>query len=174
MVLTAGERRVLDDGLALILKDLHDDLDEAVAGAYGWPAGLPEDAVLERLVALNRARAAEEARGRVRWLRPEFQIPRFGSLADRAELDLAGGVVHAPVPAGPKPSYPADESLQTAVVVAALARASGPLDAETLAATFKQGRRVAPRIAAVLLSLHGMAIVGTADGGTGFSLRRAA
>ncbi|MBK7011853.1 MAG: hypothetical protein IPH43_03605 [Xanthomonadales bacterium] len=34
-----------------------------------------DEAVLERLVALNAERAAEEARGLVRWLRPDYQNP---------------------------------------------------------------------------------------------------
>ena len=34
-----------------------------------------ERIILERLVALNAERAAEEARGHIRWLRPEFQDP---------------------------------------------------------------------------------------------------
>ena len=40
------------------LDNLHRALDEAVAAAYGWPANLPDDSVLERLLELNRARAA--------------------------------------------------------------------------------------------------------------------
>jgi type II restriction/modification system DNA methylase subunit YeeA len=39
------------------LDALHRALDEAVAAAYGWPADLPDDEVLRRLLALNRARA---------------------------------------------------------------------------------------------------------------------
>ncbi|WP_444849087.1 type IIL restriction-modification enzyme MmeI [Methylopila sp. Yamaguchi] len=39
--LTPAERRVFDEGLVLILKELHDRLDLEVAGAYGWPADLP-------------------------------------------------------------------------------------------------------------------------------------
>jgi hypothetical protein len=41
--------------------------------SFVWPEELPDAAILERLVALNRERAAEEAAGRVRWLRPEYQ-----------------------------------------------------------------------------------------------------
>jgi type II restriction/modification system DNA methylase subunit YeeA len=44
------------------LVDAHRALDQAVAAAYGWPADLGDDAVLERLLALNLARAANEAR----------------------------------------------------------------------------------------------------------------
>ena len=38
------------------LDNLHRALDEAAAAAYGWPADLPDDAVLARLLALNQAR----------------------------------------------------------------------------------------------------------------------
>lgn len=37
----------------------HRRLDEAVAAAYGWPADLTDDEILERLLALNLERAAE-------------------------------------------------------------------------------------------------------------------
>ncbi len=40
------------------LDSAHSRLDAAVATAYGWPADLPDEAVLERLFALNRERAA--------------------------------------------------------------------------------------------------------------------
>jgi type II restriction/modification system DNA methylase subunit YeeA len=38
------------------LDHAHKALDAAVAAAYGWPADLPDDEVLERLLALNQAR----------------------------------------------------------------------------------------------------------------------
>ena len=38
----------------------HKKLDAAVAAAYGWPADLPDAQILERLLALNLKRAAEE------------------------------------------------------------------------------------------------------------------
>jgi hypothetical protein len=34
----------------------HRKLDAAVASAYGWPADLTDDAILERLLALNLER----------------------------------------------------------------------------------------------------------------------
>ena len=40
------------------LANAHRALDEAVAGAYGWPADLPDDEILARLFALNQERAA--------------------------------------------------------------------------------------------------------------------
>ncbi len=61
-----------------IIDRLHDQIDEAVAAAYGWPANLPPSEIVTRLVALNAERAAEEKAGKVRWLRPEYQVERFG------------------------------------------------------------------------------------------------
>ena len=62
-----------------IVNRLHEQLDEAVAAAYGWPADLPPSEIVARLVALNAERAAEEQAGTVRWLRPDYQIPRFAA-----------------------------------------------------------------------------------------------
>jgi len=40
----------------------HKKLDAAVAAAYGWPADLSDEGILEKLLALNLERAAEEAK----------------------------------------------------------------------------------------------------------------
>ena len=64
--LNAADRRIFDDGLALILKELHNRLDTAVTDAYGWPADLSDNEILARLVVLNKERVKEEARGQVR------------------------------------------------------------------------------------------------------------
>ena len=71
--LTDKEKLIHDAGLVSVLKQLHDDLDAAVFAAYGWPASLTDAEILERLVALNAERAAEEKRGVIHWLRPEYQ-----------------------------------------------------------------------------------------------------
>jgi len=73
--LTAKDKTVHEQGLFSVLKQIHDDLDAAVFDAYGWPHDLSDEEILERLVALNHERAAEEQRGLIRWLRPEFQNP---------------------------------------------------------------------------------------------------
>jgi hypothetical protein len=75
-VLTAKDKVIHEQGLVSVLKKLHDDLDAAVFDAYGWPHDLTDEQILERLVALNAERAAEEKRGLIRWLRPEFQNPQ--------------------------------------------------------------------------------------------------
>jgi hypothetical protein len=71
--LTDKEKLIHDTGLVSVLKQLHDDLDAAVFAAYGWPASLTDAEILERLVTLNAERAAEEKRGVIHWLRPEYQ-----------------------------------------------------------------------------------------------------
>jgi hypothetical protein len=174
--LTSDDRRIFDDGLVLILKELHDKLDAAVADAYGWPADLADEEILSRLLTLNKGRVKKETEGIVQWLRPDYQIPRFGSVKEKAELDLVGGKLgtEAALPSGPKPSFPTDDLGQNIAVTTMLAAASGPLDASSLAATFRQGRRIAPKVASILAALSRMGFVTTGDGGTTFLLRRAA
>jgi hypothetical protein len=43
------------------LDNAHKKLDAAVAAAYGFPADLSDEQILEKLLALNLERAAEEA-----------------------------------------------------------------------------------------------------------------
>ena len=46
----------------------HKKLDAAVAAAYGWPADLSDEQLLERLLALNLERAEQEAKAaKVNW-----------------------------------------------------------------------------------------------------------
>ncbi len=71
--LTSAERDVHDAGQVSVLRRLHDELDAAVAAAYGWPPDLAADEIVARVVALNLLRQAEEAGGMTRWLRPAFQ-----------------------------------------------------------------------------------------------------
>ena len=40
------------------LDNIHRELDAAVAAAYGWPADLSDDEILQRLFELNQQRAA--------------------------------------------------------------------------------------------------------------------
>jgi hypothetical protein len=169
--LEADHRRTFDDGLVLILKELHDQLDAAVAEAYGWPVDLADEEILARLVALNKERAAEEARGLVRWLRPEYQIPLFGKPAERKE-QIEAEFVEAEEKIK-KPPFPADDMGQTAMVMQALADSTAPLSATAIATRFKQGRKIEPKVAAVLSSLSRMGIIAAAEAGKSFHLRRA-
>jgi hypothetical protein len=79
------DRATLDrasDARAGIVLRLHEQIDAAVADAYGWGeaykrGGLNPSEIVTRLVALNAERAAEEAQGKIRWLRPDYQIAKF-------------------------------------------------------------------------------------------------
>lgn len=101
-VIEGKDREIYDQGLIGILKDLHDQIDAAVAEAYGWPVDLSDEDILFRLVALNKTRAEEEARGHIRWLRPDYQNPegRQTTKGTQAELDVgpAAKVEKAPWP----------------------------------------------------------------------------
>ncbi len=156
--LNAKEKTLHQHGLVAVLDQLHRELDAAVLDAYGWsglaPAlvGAPgaltpltdkpealaqaEAELLERLVALNAARAAEEAQGQVRWLRPEFQAA--GS-ASPVQTEIEGADTEAP-PAPPAPvarqPWPAELPQQIAAVAGALAASTAPLDLDTLAGRF--------------------------------------
>jgi len=88
--LNEKERVIHEQGLISVLKQIHDDLDAAVFDAYGWPATLTDEEILERLVALNHERAEEEKQGLVRWLRPEFQNPQGTKAATQVSFVDAG------------------------------------------------------------------------------------
>jgi hypothetical protein len=169
------DRATFDGGLVLIMKELHDKLDIAVAEAYGWPADLADDEILARLVALNKTRSEEEKRGLVRWLRPDYQIPRFAKGVDKQAAKEQDTQVAAELIAAveQKPSFPSGAVEQTAAVFAALAAASEPLDAKGLAAQFKRTKTTEKRVADVLASLARLGYVTSEDGKT-FALRRVA
>jgi hypothetical protein len=173
--LGAKERRVFDDGLVLILKELHDRLDQLVFETYRWPADLSNEEILNRLVALNKERSTEEKRGLVRWLRPEYQILRFGREADKQAAAEEGAQVSATLhvlETKQKPSFPSDSIGQTAAVMTALAEASGPTNAAAIASTFKQGKRIEAKVQAVLDALSRMSFVVAFNGGFASRQRR--
>jgi len=146
--LTAKEKTIHEQGLVSVLMQLHDELDAAVAQAYGWPADLPDAEILERLVALNAARAAEEAQGNIRWLRPDFQSPEEvqGELnvdatpSSRSARSAAGSKRDEGVASTKKQPWPKTLPDQVRELRAALAAASAPVTAEQLARTFTRAR----------------------------------
>ena len=169
--LTAAEADIRDRGFVLILNEHHDAIDAAVAAAYGWPVALSNEDILARLVALNRERAAEEARGQVRWLRPDYQRPRFSRDDKGGEQIEAGELVAlAPATLG-RAGFPTDPVERVAAVLAALAAASGSLDAAEIALRFRQGRRVERAVRDILVSLVRVGEVATSDGGRTFVRR---
>lgn len=108
--LSVKEKAIHAQGLVSLLRELHDELDRAVFVAYGWDdladklVGQPgattplpdkseaqaeaEEELLYRLVELNAQRAAEEARGQIRWLRPDYQNPNADVAPEQAEVEL--------------------------------------------------------------------------------------
>lgn len=141
--MTTKEKVIHEQGLVSALKQIHDDLDAAVFDAYGWPHGLTDEQILERLVALNAERAEEERKGFVRWLRPEFQNP--GGKA--VEQQAIGLEVEATEPAEGVPAAPALWPKELPVQIAAvrdLVTVTVPAKswtAQTAAGAFRGARR---------------------------------
>lgn len=167
------ERDMWTRGRVAIIAELHDQLDHAVAAAYGWAVDFSADELVAQLVALNAERAAEERAGRVRWLRPEYQLPRAGMVAISGgvtdELDLTLAAVAS---AMSRPALPRDRDGRAAAVFAALAAQSTPTTTEALAAGFRGGKPVRLTVERVLEAGARVGLV--ARGPSGWSLARAA
>ena len=185
--LTPEEERIKRDGLVLILKELHDKLDALVFEAYGWPADLDDEEILKRLVDLNKQRALEEKAGKIRWLRPDYQVPRFGSDAERARLaeekrrqrelkratqealDLEDDLQEM------KPKFPTGNELEeTAAVMRILASAAAPISVADMARSFAQGRAIEKRVELTISALARLGHLTSTDGAQTFALRRVA
>ena len=172
--LDARDEDVKDRGRVLILKDLHDQIDRATADAYGWPHDLTDEQILEKLVALNAERAAEEAAGHVRWLRPDYQIPRFakGAAAPKSgQLDLQDTVVA--IDKG-LPAFPKDKGEQVMAIRAVLVASARPMDAAAVSRAFKRGgKAIDQRVVQALNTLVRYAEITPLPNGT-FAAKRAA
>jgi hypothetical protein len=143
--LTAKNREIHEQGLVSVLRQIHDDLDAAVADAYGWPADLTDEEILARLVALNHERAEEERRGLIRWLRPEFQNPTGAKQTAIMVTDETTTAAVEKKTAKSKPQkWPSSLSGQAGAVHAALANLPAGATAKDIAKTF--GRATAQRI----------------------------
>lgn len=141
--LTAKDRTVYDAGLVGILKELHDQLDTAVAEAYGWPADLNTDDILHRLVKLNSERATEEAAGLVRWLRPDYQTKSSAKeQGTQAAMEVDEG---EPITAAEPIEWPGELPAQAAALGNVLATFTEPATVETIAARF-EGKRTKKRL----------------------------
>ena len=177
-VLTAKEKLIHEQGLISVLRTLHDDLDAAVLDAYGWgdlraaladhaPAAAQARAaavetLLERLVALNAKRAAEEAAGTVRWLRPEFQLRQRGGEQRRIDAgDDEADALDAPAPvaaAAPiaKRPWPTGLPEQIKAVADVLASAQSALALADLEARFTARGRWRDRLPTILDTLEAL------------------
>lgn len=165
-----------------VLKNIHDEIDREVFAAYGWEdlgqrlVGRPgattpsphkspdqeaaEEELLVRLVALNQERAAEEKRGLVRWLRPEYQKPRLAHKVkgqDVLDMELVeAGVVE-------ERAWPTKDLDQIRALRDLLHEAEAPLPADALATLFK-GRTTPKRKARVADVLETLLATGAVRG----------
>ena len=136
--LSDTERDMHDRGLVTLICQHHDCLDTLVAQAYGWPADISDEEILTRLVALNKERAAEEAKGLIRWLRPEYQAPDYTAPVNQ-KLDLGEAANVLPDNVIP---WPASLPEQVSAVQGILAASATPLGPHDVARAFK-GKRAA-------------------------------
>lgn len=136
--LTQKEKTIHEQGLVAVLKELHDELDAAVAEAYGWPADLSDDEILEKLLALNLERAAEERAGKIRWLRPKYQNPDGKDPSTQAEIAVAA---QENAKKATKPKLPTDLPGRFAAVRSVLAELPEGGDTYAITAHFKNARR---------------------------------
>ncbi|MCV9937828.1 class I SAM-dependent DNA methyltransferase [Boseaceae bacterium BT-24-1] len=169
--LSAAEVDIRDRGLMLILNEHHEAIDTAVAAAFELPTNADDGAILAALMALNQERVRDEERGVMRWLRPDYQRPRFGREAGTDEQIEAAALVSLPAPANDKPVFPTQPVERVAAVLAILTAANIPLDAGAIARQFQQGFRVRPAVRSILISLARVGEVSTGDGGASFARR---
>jgi hypothetical protein len=183
--LTAKEKLIHEKGLVAVLKQLHEELDAAVLDAYGWTdlmAGLStlrqaqgerssgraddfEQTLLARLVALNAERAAEEAAGTIRWLRPELQNPQAaqaaiglepGDSGRRNQKPDAATSPPAPARAASQQQWPQTLPDQLAAVARILADTPTAQTETQLAANFSGKGRWKSRLPDILEALEAL------------------
>ena len=176
--LNAKDKLIHTQGLVSVLKSLHDELDAAVLQAYGWadlttpladhrPAAAEARAaavetLLERLVALNAKRAAEEATGTVRWLRPDFQQRAAGgtqttlNTSPEGDADEPTEVPAAPPAAVPKRAWPSGLPEQIKAVAEVLSSNLHALTLTDLEARFNARGRWRDRLPTILDTLQAL------------------
>ncbi|MCF8210077.1 MAG: class I SAM-dependent DNA methyltransferase [Rhodoferax sp.] len=185
--LSAKEKQIHTSGQAGVLKSLHDELDAAVLAAYGWSdladpmrygttapaktagpstpaatearAGDTRDELLTRLVSLNQLRAADEAQGRVRWLRPKFQNPLAETERPaQVQQTLATGADTAAqaTPAATTQSWPAALPEQVKAVAQLLSGSPVALTLADIAACFGGAPTVKKSLPILLQTLEAL------------------
>ncbi len=178
------EQIIHEQGLVSVLRELHDDLDRAVFAAYGWEdlgeklVGRPgattpwperpddqaeaEEELLQRLVDLNHERAAEEASGLVRWLRPEYQAPDEAPEQARIEAGDEDQTA-APETVAPTKKLAWPKTLQARVRAVRDQLTTAPMDPATLAARYK--RKPEKSVSQVLEALSELGMVRAEEDG---------
>lgn len=159
--LTAKDKTINQEGLVSTLLEDHDKLDRAVFEAYDWQdltdklVGRPgatvplpdkpadqaevEEELLMRLVALNKQRAAEEAQGKVRWLRPDYQAPEATQVSAELTTEQAEATTAAAPATKGKMAFP--KSLPEQLKLLRETLAERPHTVESLSELFKRKPR---------------------------------
>jgi hypothetical protein len=154
-LLTAKEQTTYEQGLATVVLSLHQQLDAAVAEAYGWPVDLPDADILTRLVQLNHARAAEEKAGVVRYLRPSYQAP--GQQQTALAMPTATAANAALTELTVVQPWPSELAQQMQAVRAVVTQAAAPMTVDQVAAHFRRTRP--ERVRPLLDTLTALALV---------------
>ncbi|GAA4452184.1 hypothetical protein GCM10023189_15190 [Nibrella saemangeumensis] len=140
--LNAKEQTINQQGLASVVLSLHQQLDAAVAEAYGWPVDLPEAEILNRLVKLNHERAREEQAGHIRYLRPTYQrsgVPAPGQQQLGIDLPTAAATTEAASTEATGPiEWPKELAQQMRAVRDAVQQAGQPLTPKQVADRFQR------------------------------------
>ncbi len=126
---------------------------------------LSDAEILERLVALNQERAAEEARGLVRWLRPEYQAPEAAQAAATPLLEeerALASEANVPLALEPQP-WPKGLKDQLAALRGVLLASARLWTLEEVAKAFKSKGRYRDSIAAHLDLLTDLGMLSRVD-----------
>lgn len=147
--MSEAERSVHERGCVALLDHLHHRLDAAVERAFGWPEGMDDAARVARLLSLNAARAEDERRGRVLWLRPGFQKSRVA--ASPAPVQTEAQLLRA----DPARRLPETQEGMARVLLDELRAEGRPVKPRALAGRFQafQHRRTERRIEQTLAVL---------------------
>jgi hypothetical protein len=120
-------------------------------------------------MAFNAERAAEEKRGHIRWLRPEFQNPQGANVQKSAKpatqarlagIEAAEAATPAPAAATAAPAWPKKQPEQIAAIRGPVARTHGNQDAWTVdkvCAAFKGAKKT--DVLEVLESLEALGLL---------------
>jgi hypothetical protein len=133
--LSPVEEKINHLGNVAVMEYLHNQLDQEVAAAYGWPANLTDEQYVAHIVALNRARLREESKGLTRWLRPEYQNPAERQASTQISVELDEGAEASVQLAWPKVAV---DRLQLLLQV--LNSTPEPIEVKALARQFKGAR----------------------------------
>jgi hypothetical protein len=167
--LNEADKAIHDAGCVGVIHELHNKIDTAVADAYGWPADLQNEAILARLVALNKERIAEEKQDSIRWLRPEYQAARAKTFVPKAEqLEAA-----LEAPEMEAPALPKDDAELVATLRRALRVIGKPVEPKVIAAQFREGGRGTKRVERGLQLLAAAGVVRRSGAGWFLPIDRA-